>query len=176
MKVPESVKEGWQGGGLGAGAAARARPGRHRRWPARSKQSNEVLHPDVRLLQNGPQCVPVQFSMCGDNGLRKWIVPPHNDMAAMLPAQSEAIRREWYVGGAEFKQRMLAMVEQPLRQGLRGSYSGEAKRAHGEAEAERLLARGLAALGLAEVQLAETRNGAWEKEVLAWWLRSEEHT
>jgi hypothetical protein len=35
---------------------------------------------------------------------------------------------------------------------------------------ERLLARGLAALGLAEVQLAETRKGAWEKEVLAWWL------
>jgi hypothetical protein len=31
------------------------------------------------------------------------------------------------------------------------------KREHGEAEAERLLARGLAALGLAKVQLAETR-------------------
>jgi hypothetical protein len=44
------------------------------------------------------------------------------------------------------------------------------KRAHGEAEAERLLARGLAALGLAEVQMAETRKGAWEKEILAWWL------
>ncbi|MGO8926453.1 MAG: hypothetical protein ACLQU3_06125 [Limisphaerales bacterium] len=48
--------------------------------------------------------------------------------------------------------------------------NGEAKRAHGEAEAERLLARGLAAMGLAEAQLAETRKGAWEKEVLAWWL------
>ena len=60
---------------------------------------------------------------------------------------------------------MLALVEPPLRQGRSGSYSGEAKRAHGEAEAERLLARGLAAL-----ELAETRKGAWEKEVLAWWL------
>jgi hypothetical protein len=56
------------------------------------------------------------------------------------------------------------------RLGRTGSYSGEAKRAHGEAEAERLLARGLAALELTEVQLAETRKGAWEKEVLAWWL------
>jgi len=74
------------------------------------------------------------------------------------------------VGGTEFKERMLALVEQPLRQGRSGSNSGEAKRAHGEAKAERLLARGLAALGLAEVQLAETRKGAWEKEVLAWWL------
>ena len=36
-------------------------------------------------------------------------------------------------------------------------YGGEAKRAHGEAEAERLLARGLAALELAEGQLAETK-------------------
>jgi hypothetical protein len=43
---------------------------------------------------------------------------------------------------------MLAFVEPPLRQGRSGSYSGEAKRAHGEAEAERLLARGLAALEL----------------------------
>src|ERR1035437_8072581 len=79
-------------------------------------------------------------------------------------------RGGWYVGGTEFKERMLAMVEQPLRQGRSDSYSGEAKRAHGEAEAERLLAHGLAARGLAEGQLAETRKGAWEKEVLAWWL------
>jgi hypothetical protein len=74
--VPENVKQGWQGGELGAGAAARARPGRHRRWLAYSKQSNEVLHPDVRLPQNGAQGAPVQFPMRGDNGLRKWIVPP----------------------------------------------------------------------------------------------------
>jgi hypothetical protein len=44
-----------------------------------SKQSNEVLHPDVRLPQNGPQCAPVQFSMCGDHGLRKRIVSKEND-------------------------------------------------------------------------------------------------
>ena len=87
-----------------------------------------------------------------------------------LAEEWKAIRRGWYVGGTEFKERMLALVEQPLRQGRRGSYSGEAKRAHGEAEAERLLARGLAALELTEGQLAETRKGAWEKEVLAWWL------
>jgi hypothetical protein len=87
-----------------------------------------------------------------------------------LAGEWKAIRRGWYVGGAEFKERMLALVEQPLRQGRSGSYSGEAKRAHGEAEAERLLAGGLAALGLTEAQLVETRKGAWEKELLAWWL------
>src|SRR5664279_2055919 len=42
-RVPETVKQAWQAGELGARAAARTRPGRHRRWPARSKPSNEVL-------------------------------------------------------------------------------------------------------------------------------------
>ena len=73
-------------------------------------------------------------------------------------------------GRDRIQERILGLVEPLLRQGRSGSYSGEAKRAHGEAKAERLLARGLAALGLAEGQLAETRKGAWEKEVLAWWL------
>jgi hypothetical protein len=59
----------------------------------------------------------------------------------------KAVRRGWYVGGAEFKERTLALVEEPLRQGRSGSYSGEAKRAHSEAEAERWLARGLARAG-----------------------------
>ena len=38
------------------------------------------------------------------------------------------------------------------------------------ARAERLLARRLTALGLAEERLAKTTKGAWEKELLAWWL------
>jgi hypothetical protein len=87
-----------------------------------------------------------------------------------LAEELKAIWRGWYVGGTQFKERLLALVEQPLRQGRSGSCSGEAKRAHGKAEAERGLARGLAALELAAVQLAETRKGAWQKEVLAWWL------
>ena len=33
-----------------------------------------------------------------------------------------------------------------------------------------MLARGLAALELEDRHLAEARKGAWEKEVLAWWL------
>ena len=55
-----------------------------------------------------------------------------------LAEEWKAIRRGWYVGGTEFKERMLAVVEQPPRQGRGGSYSGAATRAHGEAEAERL--------------------------------------
>ena len=55
-----------------------------------------------------------------------------------LAEEWKAIRRGGYVGGTEFKERMLGLVEPPLRQGRSGCYSGEAKRAHGEAEAERL--------------------------------------
>jgi hypothetical protein len=60
-RVPESIKPSCQAGELGAGSAAIARQGRHRRWPASSKQANEVLHRDVRLPQNGPQRAPVRF-------------------------------------------------------------------------------------------------------------------
>ena len=51
-----------------------------------------------------------------------------------LDEEWKAVRRGWYVGGAEFKERLLALVAQPLRQGRSGSYSGEAKRAHGEVD------------------------------------------
>lgn len=70
------VKQGWQASELGAGAAVRARPGRHRRRPACSKQSNEVLHPDVRLPQNGPQGAP------------DLLIPPTTALPACLLARA----------------------------------------------------------------------------------------
>ena len=59
-----------------------------------------------------------------------------------LAQQWKVLRRGWCLGGAAFKERMLTLVGGPLRQGRRHSYSGPAKREPGEAEAERLLARG----------------------------------
>jgi hypothetical protein len=38
-----------------------------------------------------------------------------------LAEEWKAVRRGWYVGGAEFKERMLPLVEEPLRQGPSGS-------------------------------------------------------
>jgi hypothetical protein len=66
---------------------------------------------------------------------------------------------------------MLKRVKEALTRGRSESYQGEAKRAHGEAEAERLLQAGMAALGVQASQLAETAKGMVEKRVLAWWLR-----
>ena len=87
-----------------------------------------------------------------------------------LAAEWKAIRRGWYLGDAAFRERMLGLVEGPLRSRRRSSYSGGAKREHGEAEAERLLARGLAVLNLEESRLAQPPKGGLEKQLLAWWL------
>jgi hypothetical protein len=69
VKVPESVKQGWKGGELGAGAAARARPGKHRRWPAHSKRSNEVLHP-MSVCRRMGRKVPRSSSRCAGTTVR----------------------------------------------------------------------------------------------------------
>jgi len=53
------------------------------------------------------------------------------------------------------------------------SYTGPAKQAHGEVEAERMLAAGLRILGVEPGELAELPKGMPEKRVLAWWLRQQ---
>jgi hypothetical protein len=88
-----------------------------------------------------------------------------------LNEEWEVIRRGWYMGGEGFRWRMLKRVKEALCRGQSGSYQGEAKRAHGEAEAERLLHAGMEALGVQASQLPETAKGMMEKAVLAWWLR-----
>jgi hypothetical protein len=82
----------------------------------------------------------------------------------------KALRRGWYFGGAKFRERMLELINEPLSRGRRGSYSGEAKREHGEAEADRLVRLGLPLVGLGESDLAVLPKRGIEKQVLAWWL------
>ena len=54
---------------------------------------------------------------------------------------------------------------------IRIALLGQATRAHGELEAERMVAQELVALGLAGQRLVEKPKGMAEKQVLAWWLR-----
>ena len=88
-----------------------------------------------------------------------------------LEKQWQRIRRGWYLGGEGFRGRMLKALKTKMTRGRQASYSGLAKLAHGQGEAEQLVARGLEALGVAEEQLAQMPKGAKEKQVLAWWLR-----
>ena len=88
-----------------------------------------------------------------------------------LEVEWKRIRRGWYLGDDGFRGQMLKMVKATFGKGRAASYLGQAKRAHGEAEAERMVAPGLEALGLDGQRLAEKPKGMAEKQVLAWWLR-----
>jgi hypothetical protein len=127
----------------------------HCRSDQQESQSNEECFPATghigsRAIAAGPRLRPA--------GAGSWGLTKH---ATMLPERGPE-------GNGQFSP---VSIGDPLLS-IVGPFKEwrVAKRAHAEVEAERLLARGLAALGLAEVQLAETREGAWEKEVLAWWL------
>lgn len=83
----------------------------------------------------------------------------------------QKIRRGWHVGGDGFRREMLDRVGRALRAGRRGAYTGDEVREHGEACAEKWIAKGLAALGLAESDLAKLRMNSPEKYALAWLVR-----
>jgi len=72
---------------------------------------------------------------------------------------------KWFLRLAGSALALVALVAGSLRQGRSSSCSAEAKQAHGEAEAKRLLARGLAALRLHGSQPAETN---WTGTRSAW--------
>lgn len=87
-----------------------------------------------------------------------------------LAKEWKGIRRGWYLGGAELRQRMLRLMDAPLRQGRKNSHSGEVRREHGEEQADRLLQAALPVAGLDQSQLEARPKGSAEKQVLAWWL------
>src|SRR5580704_3327382 len=83
----------------------------------------------------------------------------------------QALRRGWYVGEAGFFEKLKVRLEAIVAGKQRESHSGGARRAHGEAAAQKLLADGLVALGLGTGDLRKLPKSAPEKTVLAWWLR-----
>ena len=88
-----------------------------------------------------------------------------------LESQWRQIRRGWYLGGEGFKGRLVKMLRAAIGNRRSSSHAGEAKKAHGEDEAEGWLAVGLKILGLAHDSLRTHPKGMKEKMVLAWWLR-----
>ena len=82
------------------------------------------------------------------------------------------IRRGWCLGDDGFREEMLERVADAMGGGKRESYCGEGRQAHDIREAERLVRRGLKALGLKEEDLASGRKGALEKCAVAWYVHS----
>ena len=88
-----------------------------------------------------------------------------------LNEQWQRVRRGWYLGQGGFRRRLEDLLDKALAGKARPSHSGEARQAHDEGAAEKLLVRGLTVVGLKEGDLAGRPKGAKEKQVLAWWLR-----
>jgi len=81
------------------------------------------------------------------------------------------IRRGWYLGNEEFRQRMEGLVDQQVESYDRRSYSGKEVEKHDELSAMRLLARGLEACGLQPSELESLQKGDARKKSLAWLIR-----
>lgn len=81
------------------------------------------------------------------------------------------IRKGWYLGGEDFRDRLLDMLDKVMHGKAKETYYGDEVQAHDEAQAEKLLRAGLGLLEVKEQNLEEMAKGAKEKQVLAWWLR-----
>jgi REP element-mobilizing transposase RayT len=87
------------------------------------------------------------------------------------PTRKE-LRRGWCLGGPAFRERMLTLLD-TVGEKLKGhkEIDGSVRRSHGEDEASRLFAAGLAALGLSEAELAGLAKGDARKLALAAFIR-----
>jgi len=90
-----------------------------------------------------------------------------------VDAQWANIRRGWCFGSELFRNEMVDRLDGVIGGGgKRESFSGEQTRLHDEAEAFRLVERGLRLLNVHADVLKDMRKNAPEKQVLAWHLRS----
>jgi len=85
------------------------------------------------------------------------------------PAELKSLRRGWCLGGAEFRQRMLGLMEGKLGE----HHSGELRRETAQAKAERIVGEELRRLGWHEGDLTRRPKGDLEKMALAARLRRE---
>jgi hypothetical protein len=81
------------------------------------------------------------------------------------------LQRGWYFGAENFREKLLKRLEKikgkdGKAHARRGGYTGEQAREHGEAEAKRLIKRGLSLAGLKKGDLAGLKKGDWRKRVI----------
>jgi len=88
-----------------------------------------------------------------------------------LEREWKSIRRGWYLGSDEFRDRLQNRLEGMLKRHRRDSYDGEAVRYHNETGALHLLERGLEALGIRQADLHALPKNERRKAILAWLIR-----
>lgn len=91
-------------------------------------------------------------------------------LSAMRGEFEKQVKRGWYIGSPEFRQRL---TDRLSLQGKKGdNFRGQQRREHGISEAERLFHAGLQVLGLTETEVLEMRNNRVEKQALAWLMNT----
>lgn len=85
----------------------------------------------------------------------------------------KAIRRGWYLGGEEFREKLEELAEKVVKGKRRASYAGEVLKRHDAAEAQRILETGLERVGLKLEEARELKQNDPRKQGLSWLVRSQ---
>ncbi len=88
--------------------------------------------------------------------------------AGMRGEFDKQIKRGWYIGSEEFRERLVALL---MGRSRNDNYRGEQRRDHGPAEAERLWREGAKLLGVEEAELLNAKSTRMEKQALAWLIK-----
>lgn len=83
------------------------------------------------------------------------------------------IRRGWFLGGEEIRDRLEEMAALVVKGRKRSSYKGEALRQHDQSEAQQLLWRGLRRLRLTLPEARKLRENDPRKQGLIWLVKSQ---
>ncbi len=83
------------------------------------------------------------------------------------------IRRGWYFGSDEFRNRMLEALDGVMDGKRRDSFVGDQVRKHDELEAKRLFDKGLSAFKLSPDDLSGLRKNDPRKKAIAWYIRKQ---
>jgi REP element-mobilizing transposase RayT len=83
------------------------------------------------------------------------------------------LRRGWYVGGSEFKEKLMGMIEIAVGKGRPDSFGGREMVERGERYAEELLGKCVTELGIEIEELRTLRKNEVRKQTVAWLLRTQ---
>ena len=87
-------------------------------------------------------------------------------------SEFEELRRGWFLGGEEFREKLEALAAKVVKDRKWESYSSSALCRHDEVQAARLLEAGLKTLGLTQEQARHLRQNDPRKQGLMWLVKS----
>jgi REP element-mobilizing transposase RayT len=96
-----------------------------------------------------------------------------NEEDAAEDEMLKAVRRGWYLGGEEFREKLEELAERVVKGKQRASYAGEVLKRHDAAEAERILETGLERMGLKLEEARGLKQNDPRKQGLSWLVRSQ---